>query len=460
MNKRVIIVGAGPAGIFCGLRLSEFIPGENITIIEKGKPIDKRNCPLLITGKCINCEPCSMISGWGGAGAYSDGKLNITGDVGGFLVDLLGEERFSFLVPEVLQYYFDHGSPRNLDNVSQDPQVADWSKKARLLGMKLVTFPIIHLGTDKTKEVLSNMYRTLSDRGVKVLFNSEVEAIITENNHVTGVKIKDGDSLESDYVVVAVGRSGADDVTRWVNQLHLSFGTNPVDLGVRVEVPAEVLLPMTDVLYEVKLEYYSHAFEDKVRTFCMNPGGEVVKEHLDDVITVNGHSYKEKFLPNTNFAVLVSTYFTEPFKDPVAYGKHIAKLANLLSGGIIVQRFGDLLNGHRSTPERIKRSIVTPSLKDSVPGDLNAVIPRRDLESIIEFLQLLDKFAPGVGSRDTLLYGVEVKFYSMRPELTNTLESEVQNLFMVGDGAGITRGLFQAAMAGLVVGDAIKERCL
>jgi uncharacterized FAD-dependent dehydrogenase len=208
------------------------------------------------------------------------------------------------------------------------------------------------------------------------------------------------------------------------------------------------------------LEYYTKCFDDKVRTFCMNPGGEVVKEHLDDVITVNGHSYKEKLLPNTNFAILVSTYFTEPFKDPVAYGKHVAKLANLLSGGIIVQRFGDLVSGHRSTPERMQRGIVRPSLVDSVPGDLNAVLPRRHLESIIEFLQLLDKFAPGVGSRDTLLYGVEVKFYSMRPKLSTNLESEVQNLFMAGDGAGITRGLFQAAMAGLVVADAIKERCM
>jgi len=344
--------------------------------------------------------------------------------------------------------------------VAERPEVDDWRKRARLLGMKLITFPIIHLGTDKTKEVLANMYDTLRNRGVNIIFDTEVEDILTEDKKVVGVRTSSGDFLKADYVVVAVGRSGADDLTRWVNKLGLHFGTNPVDLGVRVEVPAEVLLPMTDVLYEVKLEYYSKAFEDKVRTFCMNPGGEVVKEHLDDVITVNGHSYKEKFLPNTNFAVLVSTYFTEPFKDPVAYGKHVAKLANLLSDGIIVQRFGDLVNGHRSTPERIKRSIVKPSLEDSIPGDLNAVLPRRHLESIIEFLQVLDQFAPGVGSRDTLLYGVEVKFYSMRPEISNVLESEISNLFMAGDGAGITRGLFQAAMAGLVVADTIKERCM
>jgi uncharacterized FAD-dependent dehydrogenase len=460
MSKQIVIVGAGPAGIFCGLRLSEEIPGKNITIVEKGKPISQRNCPLLLTGKCINCVPCSMISGWGGAGAYSDGKLNITGDVGGFLVDILGKEKFDAFVPDVLRYYEEHGASQSLDNVSQDPHVNEWNRQARLLGMRLITFPIKHLGTDKTKEVLANMYRTLIERGAKVLFNQEVEEIGVTNGKVTGVKLDNGNVLPADYVVVAVGRSGADNLTKWVNDLHLSFGTNPVDLGVRVEVPAEVLMPMTDVLYEVKLEYYTKCFEDKVRTFCMNPGGEVVKEHLDDVITVNGHSYKEKLLPNTNFAILVSTYFTEPFKDPVAYGKHVAKLANLLSGGIIVQRFGDLVSGHRSTPERMQRGIVRPSLVDSVPGDLNAVLPRRHLESIIEFLQLLDKFAPGVGSRDTLLYGVEVKFYSMRPKLSTNLESEVQNLFMAGDGAGITRGLFQAAMAGLVVADAIKERCM
>lgn len=458
--SKVVIIGAGPAGIFCGLRLSEVLSGEDITIIEKGKPIDKRHCPLLLNGKCVSCEPCSMISGWGGAGAYSDGKLNITGEIGGFLNEILGEQRFGSFVPEVLKYFYDHGAPQNPDNVAEKPEVDEWRKRARLLGMKLITFPIIHLGTDKTKEVLANMYDTLRNRGVNIIFDTEVEDILTEDKKVVGVRTSSGDFLKADYVVVAVGRSGADDLTRWVNGLGLHFGTNPVDLGVRVEVPAEVLLPMTDVLYEVKLEYYSKAFEDKVRTFCMNPGGEVVKEHLDDVITVNGHSYKEKFLPNTNFAVLVSTYFTEPFKDPVAYGKHVAKLANLLSDGIIVQRFGDLVNGHRSTPERIKRSIVKPSLEDSIPGDLNAVLPRRHLESIIEFLQVLDQFAPGVGSRDTLLYGVEVKFYSMRPEISNVLESEISNLFMAGDGAGITRGLFQAAMAGLVVADTIKERCM
>ncbi|NPV88571.1 FAD-binding protein [Coprothermobacteraceae bacterium] len=458
--SRVLIAGAGPAGIMAALRLSESLPGSQITIVEKGKPLEDRICPLISIGRCANCRPCSMVSGWGGAGAYSDGKLNVTGAVGGLLPQLLGESHFDSLVPTIMEIFRQHGAPAETDNSLDKREVEDMRRKATLLGMKLITFPIVHLGTDKTRYVLGRMYETLLKRGVQVLFGSSLIDLVVKDGRVIGGVLEDGRTIDADFVILAVGRSGADDLTRWVKKLGLTFETNPVDIGVRVEVPAEVLDPFTETLYEVKLEYYSKAFEDRVRTFCMNPHGEVVKENLDDVITVNGHSYKEKQLPNTNFAVLVSTHFTEPFKDPVAYGKHVARLANLLSDGIIVQRLGDLVSGRRSTWERIRRSLVRPSLQDAVPGDLNAVIPRRQMESIVEFLMLMDKFAPGVGSRDTLLYGVEVKFYSMRPKLTSSLESEVQNLYMVGDGAGITRGLFQAAMSGVVVADSIRERIL
>jgi len=331
-------------------------------------------------------------------------------------------------------------------------------KRAALAGLRLVPVPIRHMGTGRSGDVLRNMRDELLDQDVKIRAKTQVRNILIQDGRVLGVETADGEVIEGEYVVVAPGREGAGWLKEVAHQLGLSLSRNPVDIGVRVEVPAEVLTPLTDLVYEPKLHYYSRAFDDKVRTFCVCPYGEVVAEWAGDVMTVNGHSYTHRRTPNTNFAILVSKTFTEPFKEPIAYGKYVASLANLLGDGVIVQRLGDLEQGRRSTPERLARSLVIPTLKDATPGDLNLVLPYRYVVNILEMLEALNKLAPGVYSRHTLLYGVEVKFYSSRLQLSKSLETEVENLFAAGDGAGVTRGLVQASASGLVVAREILAR--
>jgi len=453
----VVIVGAGPAGIFTALEASK-ARRLRILILDKGNDIDKRRCPAQNPGgRCTHCQPCHVTSGWGGAGAFSDGKLTLSPDVGGHLGEILKAEELGELIKEVDATYVRFGAPSPVHGTDAD-EVERLQKKAAKAGLCLLPVPVRHIGTENCRRVLRAMEQELVDKGVEIRLRTPVAHILTEDSRAVGVETENGHVIEADLVVVAPGREGATWLSEVSRELDLSLDRNPVDVGVRVETPAVVMEPLTSVLYESKLLYYSKVFDDKVRTFCMNPYGEVVLEYMGDVITVNGHSYANRRTPYTNFAILVSKRFTEPFKDPISYGKSIARLANLLSGGVIVQRLCDLEQGRRSTPERLSRGIVQPTLKDATPGDLCLVLPYRYIVDILEMLEALDELVPGLYSRHTLLYGVEVKFYSSRLKLTPSLETEIQNLFAAGDGAGVTRGLVQASASGLVIAREILRR--
>lgn len=453
----VIIVGAGPAGIFAALELSKK-PGLKLLILDKGPDIEKRLCPArLPEGRCVHCRPCLLLSGWGGAGAFSDGKLTLSPEVGGQLANLVGFEKAKALVEEVDCVFRRFGAEGPLYGAEGD-ELEFWDKKASLAGLRLVHSPIRHLGTEHSNDILRAMRDFLLQQGVEIGTGVEVGHILTSEGQVSGLEMKTGGTLRAKCLIVAPGREGAAWLSQVAGELNLPLSHNPVDLGVRVELPAEVLEPLTKALYEPKLIYFSRHFDDKVRTFCVCPYGEVVAEYVGEVMTVNGHSYSDRRTNNTNFAILVSKNFTEPFKDPIAYGKYIASLANLLSGGIIIQRLGDLEQGRRTTEQRLARCIVIPTLKEATPGDLGLVLPYRYIVNILEMLKAMDELTPGVYSRHTLLYGVEVKFFSSRLGLSRGLETAVRNLFAAGDGAGITRGLVQAAASGLVAAREILSR--
>ncbi|MGQ9682676.1 MAG: NAD(P)/FAD-dependent oxidoreductase [Anaerolineae bacterium] len=452
-----IIVGAGPAGIFAALELSQ-TPGLRIAVLDKGPDIDRRTCLARTNhGKCHNCQPCAIMTGWGGAGAFSDGKLTLSPDVGGHLAAILGQERAVELIQSVDETYLRFGVTRPVYGMRND-EVEALEKRAARSGLRFVSVPIRHIGTECCADVMRAMRDELLRRGVTIRTRAPIATVLVANGQVRGVETESGERLESTAVIVAPGREGATWLQQLAHQLGLTLARNPVDLGVRVEVPATVLEPITRLVYESKFIYYSKAFDDQVRTFCMCPYGEVSTEFAGDVMTVNGHSFAHRRTANTNFAILVSKSFTEPFDDPIAYGKSIARLANLLSGGILVQRLRDLEAGRRTNTERLERSIVTPTLRSATPGDLNLVLPYRYVVNILEFLHALDEVAPGIASRHTLLYGVEAKFYSSRPQLTPEMETEVRNLFACGDGAGVTRGLVQASASGIVAARAARAR--
>ena len=445
----VAIIGAGPAGIFTALELVKLKPNWKIVLIEKGAKIENRVCLLRNGHKtCPSCKTCGLLCGWGGAGAFSDGKLTLTPDVGGHLVDYMSFSDVENLIQYCDDIYLEHGATEVVFGRDKN-EFLDIERAATLAELKLVHSPVRHLGTEKSLDVLKHMQDYLMDK-IEIINNKNVKKLNIENGKISGITLGDGSVIEAEYVVVAPGREGADWLSKELIANGVDLINNAVDVGVRVELPAAVMEPITSRLYESKLIYYSPTFGDEVRTFCMNPNGEVVSENYNGIQTVNGHSYADKKTDNTNFALLVSKKFTEPFKEPIAYGQHVAHLANMLAGGVLVQRFGDLLDGKRSTPDRIKDSIIKPTLECATPGDLSLVLPYRQLLSIIEMLYALDKIAPGVASRYTLLYGVEVKFYSARLRLTNELESkEIKNLFAIGDGAGVTRGLMQASASGV-----------
>lgn len=445
MDYDVVIVGAGPAGIFAALTLAD-LGISRVLLLEKGKDCTLRSHQ--------NVE--DRLCGWGGAGAFSDGKLTLSTDVGGNLQDFLEEGRLFELLQQTDEIYVTHGAPDRIfgtDPVQQEA-LAD---RARLAALELIPNRIRHIGTDNCRKVLERLRHSLAER-IDIRTECEVEDVLADQGRVQGVRLADGRCLSARFVVLAPGRSGA----RWIKQqcgrLGLNTRSTSVDIGVRVELPAAVLKSITDTTYEPKLIHYSKTFDDKVRTFCMNPYGEVVTEENNGVITVNGHSYTDKRSENTNFAILVSSFFTEPFDDPIAYGQDIARLANLLGGGVLIQRLGDLLAGRRSTRNRMERCLTKPTLDEATPGDLSFVFPYRHLLSTIEMLQALEKIAPGVYSRHTLLYGVEVKFYSSRVDVSPEMESVIQNLFIIGDGAGITRGLLQASASGILAARAIADR--
>ena len=455
MKYDVIIVGAGPAGIFSALELTAK-NNLNVLVLDRGAEIDQRKCPSSRGFECHHCEPCSILSGWGGAGAYSDGKLTLSTEVGGWLNQYVTEKELGDLVKYVDDIYLKFGASEQVYGADSD-EVDEIERQAAAAGLRLIRQKVRHMGTEKCADTLRMMRKELNDK-ITFLPKTDVKGLIVEDHTLKGVETANGEKYLGKYVIVAPGRGGAEWLQTEAQIRGLKTVNNPVDVGVRVEVSATAMERLTKVLYEPKLVYYSKLFDDMVRTFCVSPYGEVTTESYDGVLTVNGGSYAERKTDNTNFAVLVSTSFTEPFKEPIAYGKYIARLSNLLSGGVMVQRLGDLVAGRRSTPERLARSVVTPSLKNATPGDLSFVLPYRYLQDIREMLQALDVIAPGVHSRDTLLYGVEVKFYSSHLQLTNTLETKIPNLFTIGDGAGVTRGLIQASASGVVVAREILKR--
>ena len=447
----VVIVGTGPAGIFAALELSQDVPGIQIAMFEKGAALEARSCPLQDGGSvCMHCSPCSTVSGWGGAGAFSDGKITLSPEVGGILDQYLDQDAFKEMLQHVDDYYLHFGAPETIYGVDREEEIEAIRKKAVLANLKLVPAPVRHMGTGRTKEVLNNMRKYLLEHGVEVHYNERVHRVLVEDGTVCGVQLQSGDSIKARYVICAPGREGSEWLAGESRRLGLETAINPVDIGVRVEVPAEVLSHITDVVYESKFVFFSQTFDDKVRTFCMNPYGEVVLENTEGLTTVNGHTHADRKTNNTNFALLVSKTFTEPFREPIAYGKYVARLANLLGDGVLVQRLGDLLAGRRTTRERMAKSFIDPTLREATPGDLSLVFPYRHLMGIIEMLRALDVVAPGVFSKYTLLYGVEVKFYSSRLQVNKNLETKIINLYTAGDGAGITRGLAQASMSGIV----------
>lgn len=455
MDYDVIIIGAGPGGIFSAYELSLKAPELKVLLIESGKCLEERKCP--IDGKkiksCINCKTCAIMRGFGGAGAFSDGKYNITNDFGGTLYEHIGKET----AMELMEYV----DSINLQNGGGGTKLYSTSgtgfKKICLENkLQLLDASVRHLGTDKNYQVLGNIYRLLKDK-IDIRFNCHADTLTANGDGTYTVKTEQGD-YTSDKIIVSVGRSGSKWIERVCSELNIETFSNRVDIGVRVELPAVVFSHLTSELYESKIVYRTEKFEDRVRTFCMNPNGYVVNENTNGIVTVNGHSFDSPELQsdNTNFALLVAKHFSEPFKDSNGYGESIARLSNMLGGGVIVQRFGDLMRGRRSNEARIAESTVRPTLQ-ATPGDLSLVLPKRILDGIIEMIFALDKIAPGTANDDTLLYGVEVKFYNMEVAIDDNLETCFKGLYVIGDGSGVTHSLSHASASGVYVARHIIE---
>lgn len=453
MTYDVIIVGAGPAGIFTALKLIQEKPLLQILILEKGFDLEQRFCPMKEQGgSCqdYQCSSCSIVSGWGGAGAFSDGKLTLSPGIGGNLVKYLGEEELMSFIQAADETYLRFGAPREVYAPSKE-RLLQIKQKAVMAELELVPSRVRHLGTGHSTRILKAMRDYLKEQGVTIRVKSQVEKIRTHQGQALGVEMADGTEYSCSFLSIFPGRENSEWMSQEAARLKLPMKMNPVDIGVRVEVPSQILEDLTQDFYELKFLYNAPTFDDQVRTFCMCPYGEVVNENNQGLYTVNGHSHSTIKTSNTNFALLVSKTFTEPFKEPITYGRYIARLANLLGGGILVQRLGDLLSGRRSNASRIRKGLVEPTLKDATPGDLSLVLPYRHLLSIIEMLKALDALTPGIYSRHTLLYGVEVKFYSSRIQVNQDMETHIENLYVGGDGAGITRGLIQASASGFII---------
>ena len=448
MNYDVIIIGAGPGGIFSAYELTQLNPGLRVAVFEAGHALAKRRCP--IDGDkiktCIGCKSCSIMSGFGGAGAFSDGKYNITNDFGGTLYEYIGKKQALDLM-----HYVDEINMRYGGQGTRLYSTAGTKFKKLCIqnDLHLLNASVRHLGTDINYIVLENLYEALKDK-VEFFFDTPVETVDVIEGGYT-VKCKDA-SYTCTKCIISVGRSGSKWMETVCKELKIPTRSNRVDIGVRVELPAEVFSHLTDELYESKIVYRTEKYGDRVRTFCMNPKGAVVNENTNGIITVNGHSYEDpaKQTENTNFALLVAKHFSEPFKDSNGYGESIARLSNMLGGGVIVQRFGDLIRGRRSTPSRMLDSFLTPTL-NATPGDLSLVLPKRILDGIIEMIYALDKVAPGTANDDTLLYGVEVKFYNMEVEVDEKLQTKYDGLYIIGDGSGITHSLSHASASGIHV---------
>lgn len=456
-NYDVAIVGAGIAGIMAAY---ELVTKSDLSVVlfEQGNSIYKRVCPI-VDGKvnsCINCNACSIMKGFGGAGNFSDGKYNLTTAFGGWLTDYISDKEVMELINYVDEINVKFGATTETYS-TKTPEALAIEKRALEHDLHLLHATVKHLGTENNLNILKGIYEFLKDK-VEIKCNMGITdiAVKDEGYEVTTIN---NETYSSKYLIAAPGRAGAEWFSNQCKKLDIPLINNQVDIGVRVELPARVFEHVTDAVYESKLTYRTNCHGDRVRTFCMNPYGHVVMENVDGLVTVNGHSYSDPALrsENTNFSLLVSSRFTKPFNDPYQYGKRIASLSNLLGGGVIVQRFGDLVKGNRTNEHRLSQSTVIPTL-NATPGDLSLVIPKRQLDDIIEMIYALDKLAPGTANYDTLLYGVEVKFYSAKPELNNELETKYKNFFAIGDGAGVTRGLAQAAATGVYVARNILKR--
>lgn len=466
MGYEVIIVGAGPAGIFTALEAIKREPNKKILLVEAGRRIDKRSCPKEKTNKCVSCKPyCHITTGFSGAGAFSDGKLSLNYEVGGDLPELIGGN----LVQEYIDYadkiYLEFGADEKVEGVENPEAVKEIRRKAIEGNLKLVDCPIRHLGTEKAQEIYLKLQNHLLDLGVEIRFDTLAKDLIIENNKVTGVLLTDSitkskdETVKGNCVVVATGRKGAD----WLKDMCLEHNINhkagTVDIGVRVELRNEVMEMVNEVLYESKLIGYPGPFKDKVRTFCQNPGGFVSQENYDNnMAIVNGHSYKDKKSNNTNLAILSSHNFEEPFNKPIEYGQKVAELVNMLgNGSIIVQRYGDILAGKRTWQKELDRSNVKHTLPDAVAGDLTSAMPYRTMTNIINFIESLDVVVPGFASEETLLYGPEIKFYSNKVVIDENFETNVSGLYCLGDSSGWTRGLMMASAMGVMMGEKLTK---
>ncbi|MBE6882272.1 MAG: FAD-dependent oxidoreductase [Ruminococcaceae bacterium] len=456
MNYDVIIIGAGPGGIFSAYELAKLCPELKVAVFEAGHSLEKRRCP--IDGEkvksCIGCKTCSIMSGFGGAGAFSDGKYNITNDFGGTLYEYIGKKHALELMRYVDEINMAHGG----EGTKLYSTAGTKFKKLCIQNdLHLLDASVRHLGTDINYVVLENIYKHLKDK-VEFFFDTPVESVEATEN---GYSVKTAkEEFFCKKCIISVGRSGSKWMESVCEKMGIPTKSNRVDIGVRVELPAEVFSHLTDELYESKIVYRTKEYGDLVRTFCMNPKGAVVNENTNGIITVNGHSYEdpEKQTENTNFALLVAKHFSEPFKDSNGYGESIARLSNMLGGGVIVQRFGDLIRGRRSTEDRIEGAFITPTLA-ATPGDLSLVLPKRILDGIVEMIYALDKVAPGTANDDTLLYGVEVKFYNMEVEVNEKLmTNKYEGLYIIGDGSGITHSLSHASASGVLVAREIAEK--
>lgn len=469
----VIIVGAGPGGIYAAYELMINNPDLKIAIFEAGNSLEKRKCPIdgNKVKSCINCKSCAIMKGFGGAGAFSDGKFNITNDFGGTLYEYVGKEKAIELMEYVDKINLECGA-----GAAKRYSQSNDSIKTKCLqnGLHLLEAEVRHLGTDINYQVLNKILNKFKDNeNIDIFFNSEVSTIERklekeqfpdifyeqEEHAYYDIKTKKGENFKGKNCIISVGRSGSKWMEKMCKSLNIDTKSNRVDVGVRVELPAEIFKHLTDELYESKIVYRTQKYADLVRTFCMNPYGEVVTENTNGIITVNGHSYHDHAMhtKNTNFALLVSKHFTEPFNDSTAYAESIAKLSNMLGGGVIVQRFGDLIAGRRSTESRITRGFLQPTLS-ATPGDLSLVIPKRILDDIVEMIYALDKVAPGTANEETLLYGVEVKFYNMEVDVDKNLETKYSGLYIIGDGSGITHSLSHASASGVHVARNILEK--
>ncbi|MCI9659145.1 MAG: FAD-dependent oxidoreductase [Lachnospiraceae bacterium] len=463
MKYDLIIIGAGPAGIFTALELVKNHAGKKILMVEKGKPVDKRHCPKAETGKCMNCKPnCMITTGFSGAGAFSDGKLSLSCEVGGELPSLIGENAAQELIDYTDKIYLQFGADEHVEGIYKGEEINEIRKRAIRAGLRLVDCPIRHLGTEKAQQLYLNIQNYLLDQGVEILFGTECENIILEGEVCTGVRIltKEGTKeLPANETVIATGRRGADWLEKVCQENGIAHKPGTVDIGVRVECRNEIMEKVNKVLYEGKLIGYPKPWKNKVRTFCQNPGGFVAQENYDnDLAVVNGHSFKDLKSENTNLSILVSHNFTEPFNQPIAYAQKVGELTNMLGAGhIMVQRYGDILDGKRTWQKELSQSNVKPTLKDAVAGDITAAMPYRAMTNIIEFIRMMDEVVPGFASNETLLYSPELKFYSNKVKMDTDLNTNIKGLHCLGDSSGWTRGLMMASAMGVLMGRKLME---